>query len=467
MQPRRNNGSGVAECRRPDINVYPPKPPPGPFFPDDPTFNHSFATWSLHPYSTEEKLKDEKQAWRVERYLGFDRGNETSATPPVALPNGVRADVVVLDDAGLGFRSTSDRWPTAIKGPSMDPPWIVVKMSRPVAEGRLWDNLVRERPSRLIAVTTVNDLRFSEVRISRDLSWERAAEDLAREIVKNPRIRSLTRCAATIVSFGPVGAFLLRGTGGVQGTRTDCELFFDPGAVEGAWSTRHPGAMIGYMSCLTSGVVRQLIMKPANPDFGLAIRSGLGAMRKLHIEGYGVRGAAARGGRSEVPDHGGRGGVGEGLRRLHQFTVPNLSDRTGPPVRPRNPAGAALQAVDPDWTILREKYDPDHQLDAEQYAALLEAVARRIVLDGHKERCAGYRSASLVALVTADRHEIESFSSIRSLIAEYWNSTSKSRPLCIAVFGTPGSGKSFGIEQVAVSVAARHGQEDHVQPVAV
>ena len=54
-------------------------------------------------------------------------------------------------------------------------------------------------------------------------------------------------------------------------------------------------------------------------------------------------------------------------------------------------------------------------------------------------------------LVTVDRREIEALHSIQSLIGEYCRSPQK-KPLSIAVFGPPGSGKSFGVEQVAKSV---------------
>lgn len=54
---------------------------------------------------------------------------------------------------------------------------------------------------------------------------------------------------------------------------------------------------------------------------------------------------------------------------------------------------------------------------------------------------------------TIDRAEIENFSSIRELIAEFLADPSPQRPLCFAVFGPPGSGKSYGVKQVAKSVA--------------
>lgn len=53
--------------------------------------------------------------------------------------------------------------------------------------------------------------------------------------------------------------------------------------------------------------------------------------------------------------------------------------------------------------------------------------------------------------VTADRHEIEGYRSIQALLSEYC-SKPQTKPVSIAVCGPPGSGKSFGITQVAKSL---------------
>ena len=55
-------------------------------------------------------------------------------------------------------------------------------------------------------------------------------------------------------------------------------------------------------------------------------------------------------------------------------------------------------------------------------------------------------------LTTVDRTEIESFRSIKNIIGEYINSQKNRKPLSIAVFGSPGSGKSFGVTEVAESI---------------
>ena len=154
-------------------------------------------------------------------------------------------------------------------------------MSRPVAQGALWEHLHREWADRLIVVMTANDLRRTEVQISRELSWERTAQDLAWELVHNPRVNALSDCAWVICSFDTSGAFLLHQRRGT--------LFFDPQGIEGTWSSGFPGGMIGYNSCLAASIVRQLLISPENPDIRQGIQSGIQAQRRLHQEGYGDR----------------------------------------------------------------------------------------------------------------------------------------------------------------------------------
>jgi hypothetical protein len=58
-------------------------------------------------------------------------------------------------------------------------------------------------------------------------------------------------------------------------------------------------------------------------------------------------------------------------------------------------------------------------------------------------------------LQTIDRSEIEQYNAIKNLILEFLDDPKTNRPLCIAVFGPPGSGKSFGIKQVLSSLGRK------------
>jgi len=63
----------------------------------------------------------------------------------------------------------------------------------------------------------------------------------------------------------------------------------------------------------------------------------------------------------------------------------------------------------------------------------------------------GLPQLSLGKFTTVDRWEIESYQNIRNLILDYANGES-TRPLSIAVFGSPGSGKSFGVTEIAKNI---------------
>lgn len=55
-------------------------------------------------------------------------------------------------------------------------------------------------------------------------------------------------------------------------------------------------------------------------------------------------------------------------------------------------------------------------------------------------------------LIVIDRDEIEAYRSIQSLIRQYIEDAKTDKPLNLGLFGPPGSGKSFGVREVAKSI---------------
>jgi hypothetical protein len=398
--------------------------------PDDARFHHAYALWSLFE-------DGEKLVWRVEEYLGLDRppGSSAAADWKRVVGDRADADIVLLDDANLGFRDHPQLWPAAIDADAR-PSWILVKMARPVAKGALWAHLQEHHADRLIVVMPVNDLRRTEVHISRGLSWERTAQDIAWELVHNPCVNTLSRCAHVVISFHTAGAMLLSQPGADEElSAADCSLFFDPHVIEGMWQQSHPGQMIGYTTCLTAGIGRQLILAPDEPDVQQGIQSGLSAMRRLHIDGYVMD--APEGGRLSFPT---RRIAEELAENTTTFAAVEVQD----PVRFLSQSGDrdAEQAPDRWWTILEDRYREN-----------LDWIAEQVVLEGAETALQDVPQGRFGHLLTVDRREIESFRSVHTLAAEYLQKEKPKRPLSIAVFGAPGSGKSFGITQVAESLA--------------
>lgn len=428
---RELEAAGSGACR-----VLSSFPPSAPVFPLDPRFHHSFAIWKLETSARSGKLADEPKAWRVEEFLGLSRAQTpaTSSDSDSLEPNGERAstDLVLLDDAALGFRDAPASWPRALSPGACR--WVLLKMAAPIAEGQLWKRLHAQLAERVIAVMTVNDLRRSEVQISRELSWERTAQDLYWELVHNPRVNALAQCAHVVVSFDTAGALLLSAPS--EGRERSCRLFFDPAVIEGEWAAEYPGGMVGYTTCLAAGLARELVLRPESPDLGSALQRGLAAMRHLHRAGYGVRGREAPHADLRFPAETVAAELAEEGQGFSEVEVRDPMRAAPRTVAPKlSPAAAA------SWTILQERYPGG-----------LERLAERIVRIGPERALAGVPLGRFGDLVAIDRQEIEAYRGIRALMVHYLSRGLRQAPLSIAVFGAPGSGKSFGVAQVAKSL---------------
>ncbi len=398
--------------------------------PADTNYHHTASIWSQF------KGK-EKSAWRIEEFLGMTRAETIDPDKWRIDGDDPHADLMLLSDLNLGFRDNPQAWPAAIKTRQSVCPWVILKTTSPVARGPLWEHLLENFAERLIVVMTVDDLRLTEVQVSRELSWERTAQDVYWEVVYNPCINGLSRCAHTIISFGAAGIITLDRQFITEGPQTKCTLAFDPRVMEGTWEQANPGKVTGYATCLAGGIARQLMINPMQPDIMSGVTTGLAAIRRLHLDGFGnpasnLRDAALIFPISRV--------VEELEKEEPQFSTAPVQDpmvhmKKGDEV---NRASAQQRGY---WTILHDRY-----------AGSLEQIASRITLEGPEEALKDVPWGQFGNLMTVDRQEIESFRSIRSLIKEYCQTPNQKKPLSIAVFGAPGSGKSFGIIEVANSI---------------
>jgi hypothetical protein len=98
------------------------------------------------------------------------------------------------------------------------------------------------------------------------------------------------------------------------------------------------------------------------------------------------------------------------------------------------------------WTVLQARHPTDQ-------AAL--KLALEIISDGAETTLWDAPRLNIGVLSTIDKREIENLTELQALIVRYVGAVDETRPLNIAVFGTPGSGKSFAVKQIAGAVAAR------------
>lgn len=413
-------------------------------------YHHSYAAWSPFPYGTAPSFRSEPEAWRVREFLGLDRttgGNVWHGSDFDRDANEIcRPSLVMVNDSNMGFRDQAEEaWPKAIRptgvsSPKSDPePWILLKMTQSVAKGKLWDHLYSNCSERLVVVTSINDLRSSEAMISQGLSWERLAQDIVTELLENPKVNSLSRCAYTIVSLHTAGALLISRpqSDNQEISLPKFTLIFDPSCIEGTWAEAYPGRMIGYTTCLAGGIARQFLLSPDKPCLEQGVQDGLRAMRKLHVEGYGIRGTAAPQAALEFPSDLIATELAEETKPFAQIDLHYPFGRNSGP-----PGGSSYSSAN-QWSILQLRYPKSY---------FLEALARQVALLGEEKVLEGVPIGRFGKLLTVDRNEIESYRTLGNLIQEYCRQQPQRNPLSIAVFGAPGSGKSFGITEVARSL---------------
>ena len=380
--------------------------------------------------------KDEVPYWVATSFEGY-AGPSYPKRPSVkrVTRDSTRVKLVLLDDAGNGFRDRRDTWPLALARGRR--PLILYKVSRPLSEGGLWSRLKRFHLERTIAMLGADELRGEGASISRGLSWERTAAELILSLAREPRFAGLRSCPFIIITLGIEGAVLVEcATGRIKGTH----LWYLPNLTEGEQVQTDRGNMSGFGSAFAAAVAAALIRsankKPWDLDrVGKALREGihhgLVVMDRLLEQGFG---------KCEMKD-------AEGKTFLSPPRYPVVEIFTTESIAPPNICHVPLPTLSRDIPILRSWRILDLKRTA-VFADLAADVVRRGVWKVFENVPLG-RFGDLAVL---DRTEIESYRGIRNLMREYLDNPRLKRPLCLAVFGAPGSGKSWGVTQVAKSL---------------
>jgi RyR domain-containing protein len=411
---------------------------------------HTRATWHLVPNGKEPK---DGKHWALDCQLGY---GETERKPyPARLASALpeTPEILVLDDAGLGFREAVQCWPDCLnlKGDARPEglEWIILKMSRPLATGALWAKLgTKGWRERLVLIVSSEQLRNEGLRVAGGLSWETTAIDIVRELGSNPDLKLLTECRHLIVTMGSDAALWIDKE---PGEAAYGQLIFDRERCEGEWEEdelRKKWKGYGYLSAITASVAwflskalaenRIAIQKepdkkpPAADDFTIALAAGLSTTRFLREKGHGPEGKAPAFPFAEAAAHLNSEGAAYGAKPEHAY------------------ACAGIEGLDPPasggFTILGQVSRAGGRGELVSYEP-----ARRVARLG-PDKLRGVPCATFEKLRTLDRREIDSLRYLRQLMLAYHNSGTQKRPLCLAVFGAPGSGKSFGLKQIAAAV---------------
>ncbi|MBN2131659.1 MAG: hypothetical protein JW741_19325 [Sedimentisphaerales bacterium] len=368
---------------------------------------------------------------RVDRFLGYmgPSGDGLPAGPskPVAL-NG--AEMLVIDDAGNGFRSNRKAWPfdPEKEADALADTVVIYKMSRPLADGPLWKAIVKAPKKDWVVVVNACDLRCMQgVRISRSLSWERTAKDFVYEMLRVGSCTELQKCPNLVVLFGYEGVILYSG----QDKQDGC-IFYEKSMLEGDVQSCVPGAMVGGRSLLTATLATEIIGR-GSVDEGLrqGIVLGLRRARALLTAGFCLDSSDAS----------------HPLR----YPLESVLEEKITPVPPM-----ALRCCPIDMSHRLEQSEPRGWRILDSVTSRKRRlVAAALVTDGDIPKELDAAPELVIGkFSTRDRYEIEHTRAIRELIDEYLANRNPEHPLCFAVFGPPGSGKSFAVKQMVKGMEA-------------
>ena len=251
-------------------------------------------------------------------------------------------------------------------------------------------------------------LRASGAMISRQISWERTAADLMWQIQNNPAVSYLLKTPHILITFAEDGAVYIRRENG----KLTASLVLAHGGCEGTLRDTLFGEVDDAFMLMAASLARQF---PAviNDDEPLKILPILKTAGNLITAGYTIPGL--------------------------QNSEYNMMDETAEPETSFLIPLSENQNGADNWCITNNVGDKR-----------IFDIAFEYVMKG-KRVIEGLPQLSFGALTTIDRWEIEAYQNIRSLIVEYAGHES-TRPFSIAVFGSPGSGKSFGVTQIAKNV---------------
>lgn len=329
---------------------------------------------------------------------GYYKGEHAGwSGSPETLPT-EEADALVVWDEGFGN----------ITLPNGDIP--ILWASRVNLPERALVNRMRDRG---LLMLDVDVLRKSGAMISRQVSWERSAADLIWQITNNPTLCYMTEMKHIVITFAEDAAVYITR----EGMTIHPLLVLNSGEEEGSLRDKYKGALPdtwAYMVAYLAKRFRQVLDGTASP----ALYAMLKVAQQLMQQGFDP----------EAPSDPSLAALTEALgtslnESIHEFTIPAHDNNDG--------------AV--NWHI-----------SCESKGQKLYDMATRYVREG-EVAIDGLPRLTFGALTTVDRREIEAFQNIKNLITEYARRKT-TRPLSIAVFGAPGSGKSFGVTQIAEKI---------------
>jgi len=316
--------------------------------------------------------------------------------------------------------------------------------------------------NRSVIFLNANALRKQKIYIRKHISWESAAQDYICALYSNPLMEELSNYRHIITRFGLSGAVYSYRLGT---SRWLHRLIFDPKASQAGLfrDASTEGDVVGYQTIYATCVLHE-IMCYLDENKGTdsaevtekicdGIRKAMASSQKLFSHGIGplipIKQTVEK--RTKKPKKpteavaavtGYWKDFGELFQTIFQDTEKDKNDwlRIG---------HERIPVANPAWTILVQS--AEYKLFELAITLVQQGVDKAFNNPiPHSDKSSFCSWAPVIRfddLIVIDRREIESYRVIHGLIRRAINEGSE-KPLSIAVFGPPGSGKSFTVKRL-------------------
>lgn len=319
---------------------------------------------------------------------------------------------------------------------------------------------IEEIQRKTLAIVYGDHLRSGcNLAIARRISIERTAQDFLQELHTNPLLSELGKFGHLIVRFGllaVVHSYRIK-------NRRFHRLFFDPKNIyKPEYSTKLNGGVTGTQTLLLASIIRELLKlkneEQKNPydvteKIGIGIKLGIIGCRERYDKGYGETRKEALEFLDPI--------IGQAFHRKKDSEKGEEKELSEVDI-----ADERIPLAHPTWSILAQSAEYNLVKVAENivYYGVHSALNSKNTvsddlassdniqknLDKRIWSPIGLFGANKKQMIVLERYELESYRSVQLLMEEVMHPRNKSI-LSIAVFGPPGSGKSFVSERIADS----------------
>jgi len=307
-----------------------------------------------------------------------------------------------------------------------------------------------------------------DLAIARRISIERTAQDFLQELHTNPFLSELGKFEHLVVRFGllsVVHSYRIK-------NRRFHRLFFDPKDIyEPSYSTKVSGLVTGNQTLLLGNIVRQLLVlteeEKKNPyvvteRIGVGIKQGIKDCKERYDNGYGDKPSEALEFLNPKPTNRPNPAFVPAAFTDQRKEVKNFEDEEK---LASDIADERIPIAHPAWSILAQSAEYKLVQAAENivYNGVDLAVNHQSNLFDTIWSPIG-RFGENKEMIVLERYELESYRSVQLLMEEAMTPENKSI-LSLAVFGPPGSGKSFVSRRIANSACAALNIKLHLETI--